>query len=132
MEQRVTDFLERYHSAVMTTIKKDGTPHVARIGVGLVDGELWSSGTADRVRTRHVRRDPRSTLFVWNPSHGQEWMGLEARVDVLDGPDAPELNLALYRVLAGEPDDMEEYLQAMVTEKRLIYRFNIDRAYGQF
>ena len=132
MDQRVKDFLETHHSAVMTTLKKDGTPHVARIGVGLVDGELWSSGTEDRVRTKHLRRDPRSTLFVWDPANAQHWMGLETKVDILDGPDAPQLNLALYRTLAGEPDDLEEYLQAMVTEKRLIYRFNIEKAYGQF
>ena len=132
MEQQVKDFLERHHSAVMTTLKKDGTPHVARVGVGLVDGELWSSGTEDRLRTKHLRRDPRSTLFVWDPGNAQHWLGLETRVDVLDGPDAPQLNLALYRTLAGDPDDIEEYLQAMVSEKRLIYRFNIERAYGQY
>ena len=132
MDQRVKDFLETHHSAVMTTLKKDGTPHVARIGVGLVDGELWSSGTQDRVRTKHLKRDPRSTLFVWDPANAQHWMGLETKVDVLDGPDAPQLNLALYRTLAGEPHDLEEYLQAMVAEKRLIYRFNIEKAYGQF
>ena len=126
------DFLEDHHSAVMTTLTKDGTPHVARIGIGLVDGELWSSGTADRVRTKHLRRDPRSTLFVWDPADSQHWMGLETRVDILDGPERVEQNLALYRVLAGEPDDLEEYKQAMVSEKRLIYRFNIERAYGQF
>jgi PPOX class probable F420-dependent enzyme len=132
MEPRVRDFLEEHHSAVMTTLKKDGTPHVARIGVGLVEGELWSSGTRHRLRTKHLRRDPRSTLFVWDQRNGQHWMALETKVDILDGPEAPEQNLALYRVLAGEPDDLEEYKQAMVDEKRLIYRFNIEKAYGQF
>ena len=132
MEQRVKDFLSDHHSAVMTTLKRDGTPHVARVGVGLVDGELWSSGTDDRMRTKHLRRDPRSTLFLWDPKNGQHWMGLETTVDILDGPERVEQNLALYRVLAGEPDDLEEYKQAMIDEKRLIYRFNIQRAYGQF
>ena len=132
MDQRVKDFLADHHSTVMTTLKKDGTPHVARVGVGLVDGELWSSGSADRLRTKHLRRDPRSTLFVWDQKDAQHWLGLETRVDILDGPDAPELNLALYRNLRGDPDDVEEYLQAMVAEKRLIYRFNIERAYGQY
>ena len=132
MEQRVKDFLEQYHSTVMTTLKKDGTPHVARVDVGLVDGELWSSGTQDRVRTRHLRRDPRATLFVWDPAGSQHWLGLETKVDILDGQDAPELNLKLYRTIAKEPDDVEEYLRAMVAEKRLIFRFNVQRAYGQF
>ena len=126
------EFLEDHHAAVMTTLKKDGTPHVARVGIGLVEGELWSSGTADRLRTKHLRRDPRSTLFVWDPRNAQHWLGLETRVDILDGPQGVVANLALYRVLAGEPDDLEEYRQAMVAEKRLIYCFNIERSYGQF
>jgi hypothetical protein len=40
-------------------------------------------------------------------------------------------NLALYRTLAGEPDDLEEYRSAMVAEQRLIYQFEVERSYGQ-
>jgi PPOX class probable F420-dependent enzyme len=115
----------------MTTLKADGTPHVARIGVGLVDGKLWSSGTLDRARTKHVRRDPRSTLFVWDTKNGQAWMGLETVVTIRQD-DPVEDNLRLYRALAGEPDDLEEYRAAMVAEKRIIYEFDIKKAYGQY
>lgn len=45
--------------------------------------------------------------------------------------DAPQLNLALYRQLAGEPDDLAEYLEAMVAEQRLIYQFEVHHSYGQ-
>src|SRR5687767_14593397 len=109
MDDRVRKFLEVNHGAVMVTLKRDGTPHVARIGVGLVDGKLWSSGTQTRLRTKHLRRDPRSTLFVLSDD-AYRWLALETVVTILDGPDAPQLNLALYRELAGEPDDVQEYL----------------------
>jgi PPOX class probable F420-dependent enzyme len=131
MDDKVRRFLENNHDAVMTTTKKDGTPHVARIGVGLVDGKLWSSGTQDRVRTKHLRRDSRSTLMVFGANR-YEWMGVETTVTILDGPDAPQLNLKLYRSLAGEPDDVDEYLEAMVSEKRLIYQFEVGKSYGMF
>jgi PPOX class probable F420-dependent enzyme len=131
MEDKVEEFLEQHHTAVMTTIKKDGSPHVAMIGVGLVEGKLWSSATQDRVRTGHVRRDPRSTLFVLGGNR-YEWMALETTVKILDGPDAPQLNLQLYRVLAGEPDDVNEYLDAMVAEQRLIFEFEIHKHYGMY
>ena len=131
MDDKVRKFLEDHHDAVMTTTRKDGTPHVARIGVGLVDGKLWSSGTQDRVRTKHLRRDPRSTLFVFGDNRWN-WLGLETTVTILDGPDAPQLNLELYRTLAGEPDDVKEYLEAMLKEKRLIYEFQPTRSYGMF
>jgi PPOX class probable F420-dependent enzyme len=131
MDDKVRQFLEENHTAVMTTTKKDGTPHVAMVGIGLVDGELWSSGTQDRVRTGHLRRNPRAALCVLTDNR-YKWLGIEANVDILDGPDSVEQNLALYRVLAGEPDDLEEYKAAMVKEKRLIYRFDIERTYGMF
>ena len=132
MDDRVREFVAHHHSAVMATIKGDGAPHVARIGLGLVDGRLWSSGTQTRVRTKHLRRDPRCTLMVLDEDNRYRWLALETRVTILDGPEAPRQNLALYRVLAGEPDDVDEYLSAMVTEQRLIYEFEVTKSYGQY
>ncbi len=132
MEQRERRFLEDNHGAVMITLRADGSPHVVRVGVGLVDGKLWSSGTKTRVRTRHLRRDPRAALCVLDASTPYRWLGIESTVTIHDGPDAVEKNLALYRVLAGEPDDLEEYKKAMVDEQRLIYEFSIDRTYGSY
>jgi PPOX class probable F420-dependent enzyme len=124
------EFVSKNRSAVMTTLKADGMPHVARVGVGLVDGRLWSSGTEDRLRTKHLRRDPRCTLFVFDDGHAYRWLALETTVTIRDGPDAPQQNLALYRALAGEPDDVDEYLRAMVAERRLVYEFEVGRTYG--
>lgn len=132
MDDKVREFLEQSHDAVMTTVKKDGAPHVARIGLGLVDGKLWSSGTQTRVRTKHLRRDPRAALMVLDGSSRYRWLGLECNVAILDGDDAPQLNLKLYRTLAGEPDDVDEYLEAMVEEQRLIYEFEVVKAYGMY
>jgi PPOX class probable F420-dependent enzyme len=132
VDDKVRAFLEENHAAVMVTLRKDGTPHVARVGVGLVEGRLWSSGTQGRVRTGHLRRDSRSTLFALDPKDAWHWLALETIVTIHDGPDAVDRNLALYRVLAGEPDDLDEYRQAMVDEQRLIYEFEITRAYGSY
>ena len=131
MDDKVRQFLGEHHGAVMATVKKDGRPHVARVGIGLVDGKLWSSGTKTRLRTKHLRRDPRCTLFVMG-GNPWEWLGLETTVTILDGPDAAELNLQLYRALRGDPDDIDEYLEAMVKEERLIYEFEVERSYGMY
>lgn len=130
MDDNVREYLEQNHDTVMTTVKKDGMPHVARVSCGLVEGKLWSSGTRTRIRTKHLRRDPRAALMVLDSSNRYRWLGLECNVTILDGDDAPELNLKLYRTLAGEPDDLDEYLQAMVKEERLIYEFEIVKSYG--
>ena len=131
LSDRDREFVANNRSAVMVTLRADGMPHVARVGVGLVDGKLWSSGTQGRLRTKHLRRDPRCTLFVFSDRDRQQWLGMETTVTILDGPDAPELNLQLYRALAGEPDDVDEYLRAMADEQRLIYEFEVGHTYGQ-
>ena len=132
------EFLRDHPSAGMITVGTDGLAKVARIGVALVDGRLWSSGTQARVRTRRLRRDPRCTLYVHDSAY--TWLALETEVTILDGPDAPQLNLRLFRAMQGKPDgplswfggDMteEEFLRAMGEEQRLIYQFEVSRTYG--
>jgi Pyridoxamine 5'-phosphate oxidase len=131
-------FLEEHHSAAMITVTAAGIAKPARVGVALIDGRLWSSSTNDRVRTRRLRRDPRCTLFVFDDAFA--WLALETTVAILDGPDAPAQNLRLFRQMQGRPTgplswfggdlDEEQFLQTMVEEGRLIYEFDVDRAYG--
>jgi PPOX class probable F420-dependent enzyme len=132
------EFLEHNHAAAMVTVAPDGIAKVVRVGVALVDGKLWSSGTQDRVRTARLRRDPRCTVYVHDKGFG--WLGLETTVTILDGPDAPELNERLFRRMQGRPSgplswfgqdlDQEAFRQAMVDEQRLIYEFEVHRTYG--
>ena len=67
-----------------------------------------------------------------NDADPYSWLGLETLVKIHDGADAVDQNLALYRALAGEPDDLEEYRAAMVRDERLVYEFEVLRAYGQY
>jgi hypothetical protein len=130
--------LEENHSAAMITLARDGTPKVARVGAALIDGRLWSSATRDRLRTRRLRRDPRSVLYVH--SAGPAWLTIEATVTILDGPDAPDNNLRLFRVMQGKPTgplqwfggalDEGPFLEPMVQEQRLIFQFEVQHVYG--
>ncbi len=140
LSERDIGFLKEHHSAAMITVAADGFAKAARVGVALVDGRLWSSGTADRVRTSRLRHDPRSTLFVFDS--GFAWLTIEATVSILDGSEAPEQNLALFRIMQGRPTgplswfggelDEQQFLQTMVDEHRVIYEFDVHRAYGLF
>lgn len=131
-------FLSSQHGAAMITIASDGTPKTARVGVAVVGGRLWSSGTQDRVRTRRLRRDPRCVLFVFDQAFS--WLGLETTVQILDGPEAAQQNLELFRVMQNRPAgplswfggelDEDAFLEAMAQERRLIYQFEVHRAYG--
>ncbi len=143
--ERELAFLQQHHSAAMATLRDDGSLHVVRVGAALVDGRIWSSGTRSRVRTRHLRRDPRATLFVFD---GQ-WRGLalDSTVTILEGPDAPEQSLRLFQTMQqgmdpgptpgkilweGTERDPEEFLRIMAEEQRLIYQFEVTRSYGLY
>jgi PPOX class probable F420-dependent enzyme len=131
-------FLESHHSAAMITIGEGGVPKVVRVGVALVDGNLWSSGTRDRVRTRRLRRDPRCTLFVFDQQYSS--LSLETTVTILDGPEAAAQNVRLFRRMQNRPTgplswfggelDEDAFIQAMDNEGRLVYQFEVERTYG--
>lgn len=149
MDPKAKAFLEKASAAAMVTLKKDGTPHAVRCGIALVDGKLWSSGTKERVRTHHLRRDPRAALFVWNakdPALSYFYLGLETTVTILDGPEIPNLSIKLFKVMQGiDPADTsqklkwfgkeledDDFRRQMVDEGRIIYEFEVKRTYGMY
>jgi PPOX class probable F420-dependent enzyme len=140
LSERELEFLTANHTGAMITVARDGTAKVARVGVALVDGRLWSSGTPGRARTKRLRRDPRCTLYVTEP--GYSWLALETTVNILDGPDAAAQSLQLFRVMQGKAEgplswfggelSEDDFLRRMVEEDRLIYEFEVHRTYGLF
>ena len=126
----------------MTTLRADGTPHTVRVGCVLMGDVLWSSGTRERLRTRHMRRDPRATLMVFDSEGG--YLTVESHVRLLEGDDVPELSQRLFRAMqhledapedaplafAGRTMTPEQFRQFMVDDHRLIYEFEPTRAYG--
>ena len=150
MDDKALKFIEESGSAAMITLRKDGTPVAVRVGVAVVDGKIWSSGTKTRVRTKHLRRDPRSTLFVFESGAAGaafRYLSLETTVKILDGPDAPQLSVKLFEAMQarlpsrppegklmwfGQALSVEDFLAKMVEEQRLIYEFEVKRAYGMY
>mgnify|MGYP001560468929 CR=1 FL=1 len=147
MNERDLEFVAQHQSAAMTTLRKDGSPHTVRVGVAVIDSKVWSSGTQTRARTKHLRRDPRATLFVFDTDPTMSWrfLTLQCAVRILDGPDAPDQNLRLFQQLQaglptppkpgyvqwfGQDKTIEEFLQAMRDEQRLIYEFDVKNTYG--
>jgi hypothetical protein len=68
------------------------------------------------------------------------FLALESTVTILDGPDAPADNLALFRLMQSKPTgpiswfggefDDEGFLAQMAAEQRLIYEFEPHHTYG--
>lgn len=121
---------------VLTTIKRDGRPQLSVVGHAFdADARvLRISVTNTRAKTRNLRRDPRASYLVTGDSVWQ-YAVAEADADLspvtTDPHDATADDLVdLYRTLAGEHPDWEEFRAAMVAEGRLVLRLQVTRVYG--
>jgi PPOX class probable F420-dependent enzyme len=126
---RAQDFVRNHHRAVLATRRRNGTPQMSPVTVG-VDGpgrlEISSRETA--VKTRNIRRHPRVTLCVVNDGWYGEWITVEGRAEVVSLPEAMEPLVEYYRRIAGEHPDWDDYRAAMERERRVLLRVTIERA----
>ena len=142
----VLEFVISNPDAAMITVGRDGTPHAARVELGVVDGRIRSSGSPTLVRTSNLRRDPRCTLFVFGPS--PRWLAITTTARILDGPDAADHSLALLCARHGtdpasgfvqahddhigrdRPYTVTEYRQHVQKMGLFVFDFDVVRAYG--
>jgi PPOX class probable F420-dependent enzyme len=129
LSRRQRAFLEANHSAIMATVDDRGRPHAVPVLCALIDGQLWSSGTDLRVRTRYLAARPFASLTVLGEGFGGEWLTVSGPVETRRDHRVGD-NLRLYRAATGrDPDDLEEYRAAMVAERRLVYVLTPERVY---
>ncbi len=121
---------------VLATIKGDGRPQMSNVTYHFDPRELTVevSVTEPRAKTRNLRRDPRASLLV---SSEDGWSYAVAEGDAVLSPpaaapddDTVEALITLYRNVAGEHPDWDEYRQAMVLERRVLLRLPVSHLYG--
>ena len=121
--------LRDQHHAVLATIKRDGTPQLSPVGVGLDDaGRAVISTRETAFKTKNIRRDPRVYLCVLPDAFYGEWIQVTGTADVLSLPDALEPLVDYYRAVGGEHPDWEEYRAAMRAERRVLVRVTLETA----
>ena len=121
---------------VLATIKGDGRPQLSNVTYHFDPRALAIevSITEPRAKTRNLRRDPRASLLV---SSEDGWSYAVAEGDAVlsppaAAPDDPTVEslVALYRAIAGEHPDWEEYRRAMVIDRRVLLQLPIGHLYG--
>jgi PPOX class probable F420-dependent enzyme len=129
------EFVRSHRNGVLVTQKRDGRPQLSNI-IYTVDpeGVIRISITADRAKAKNLARAPIASLHV---SRQDFWAYVVVDADVqlsavAGAPDdkaADEL-VAVYRAMAGEHDDWDDYRRSMVRDQRLVARLIPTHAYG--
>lgn len=121
---------------VLVTLKRDGRPQLSNVGY-LYDAEartLLISLTADRAKTRNLRRDPRASFHVTTPDLGAYAVGegiARLSAEATDEhDDVVERLVAHYRALQGEHPDWADFRAAMVRERRQLLTLPLTYIYG--
>ncbi|OBK13864.1 PPOX class F420-dependent oxidoreductase [Mycobacterium asiaticum] len=121
---------------VLATIKRDGRPQLSNVQYHFDARSLvlQVSVTEPRAKTRNLRRDPRASLLV-DGDDGWSYAVAEGVAELTPPAAAPdddtvEALITLYRNIAGEHPDWDEYREAMVTDRRVLLTLPISHVYG--
>ena len=124
-------FLADNHHGILATYRRDGKVQQSPVSSGLdASGRVIISVTEDRAKARNARRDPRLSLCVFSDTFFGPWVQVEGTAELVDGPDRIDALVDYYRRLSGEHPDWAEYRAAMERDRRVLLRFEIERASG--
>lgn len=136
MEDRLLALLADRNSGVVTTLKKDGRPQLSNVSYTFDPSErlIRVSITDGRAKTKNLRRDPRVSFYVNAPDF-RSYVVAEGEAELTPVTTSPNDAAAdelvdVYRAIAGEHPDWDEYREAMVADNRLVLRIPVTRVYG--
>jgi PPOX class probable F420-dependent enzyme len=133
--QQALDAIRANRQAILTTIKSDGRPQLSNVLAAVGDdGLIRVSTTAGRAKYVNLRRTPWAAIHV-NGESFWSYAVVEGDVttsEVVTDPhdEAAEESVELYRTLAGEHEDWEDYRAALVRDRRVVVRIAPTHAYG--
>jgi PPOX class probable F420-dependent enzyme len=136
MSTSTEELLARTPRGVLVTLKRDGRPQLSNVGhtYDPATGLIRISVTDGRAKTANLRRDPRASYYVTTPDLGAYLVaeGTAELTPVAAAPDDATVEelVEVYRAIVGEHPDWDEFRAAMVTDRRLVVRIEVDRTYG--
>ncbi|MGW1987809.1 TIGR03618 family F420-dependent PPOX class oxidoreductase [Streptomyces collinus] len=134
-DEALSRLLGKEQFGTLATVKRSGHPHLTTMLYSW-DPEnrmVRFSTTADRIKVRQLRRDPRAALHVRG---GDVWSFAvaEGEAEVSESTTVP--GDAVGRELLGmipqaaKPEDEGAFLEQLVAERRVVIRLKVERLYG--
>ena len=134
-EQQLLQIIASNSQGVLAAVTRAGYPHLTNV-LYVWDGQeriARVSTTADRVKGRILRRDPRAALHVSGP-HFWSYAVAEcdaetSEVAMTPGDPASRELLGVHSAFYGELDE-DALFGRLIDERRLVVRLRVRRLYG--
>ena len=108
---------------VLTTFRADGAPQSSPVTGGVdADGRLVIASYPQRAKSVNIRRNPKASVMVLSDEFGGAYVQLDGDAEVIVVPEATELLVDYYRVIAGEHPDWQDYRRAMLDQGKCLIR----------
>ena len=90
LKEREREFLdENPFVGVVTTLRKDGSPHSTVVWVDVEDGKVSFNTASGRAKPEHLEHDPRASLLVVDPNDAYKWIAVSGPTEMTEeGADA--------------------------------------------
>lgn len=136
-QEALLRLIGEHDGGVLVTLKRDGRPQLSNVNHAYYPDEhlIRVSITEGRAKTRNLRRDPRAAYHVTSADRWA-WTVADCAAELTppaaDPRDATvEALITLYRDVAGEHPDWDDYRQAMVRDGRVLLTLHVEHVYGQ-
>ncbi len=127
-------FAAAHRNGVLVTARANGRPQLSNIIYAVRGDEVLISVTSGRAKYHNLLRNPAASLYVTQEDF---WAYVVLDGEAVVSPPAADPHdataeelIALYRDLAGEHPDWDDYRRAMVAEGRAVVHLTVASAYG--
>jgi PPOX class probable F420-dependent enzyme len=134
-DDKLLGLIAASRQGVLATIAADGRPQLSNVLYAWDPAERIAriSTTADRVKARNVRRDPRAALHV-SGDHFWRFAVADSAVTLSEvaaepGDEATRELLAVHRGHYGALNE-DDFYPRMIAARRLVIRLHVNHIYG--
>jgi PPOX class probable F420-dependent enzyme len=123
------EFVRQHHRGVLVTRRADGSPQTSPVMAGLDElGNVAISSREPAYKVRNLRRDPQASYCGFTDHFFGDWVQIDGTAEIVSLPEAMESLVDLYRSMAGEHPDWDDYRAAMDRERRVVIRITPEHA----
>ena len=136
LDSRLVNLLHGQRRGVLATLRRNGRPQLSTVAYAYEPDtrRIRISTTDGSAKVSNLRRNSTAAFHASTPD-GWSYAVADASAEltaVADQPDDAVVDelVEIYRAIAGEHPDWQEFREAMVAERRVVLRLHVEHIYG--
>ncbi|MEE3064939.1 MAG: PPOX class F420-dependent oxidoreductase [Actinomycetota bacterium] len=121
--RQLLEFIRPRHKMLLTTFRSDGSLHSSPVTGGVDEqGRIVIATYPQRAKSVNIRRTASASVLVLSDDFNGPYVQVDGDAEVIELPDALELLVDYFRVIAGEHPDWDDYRRAMADQGKCLIR----------